>query len=39
MTNKKTIGKGRPTTRVTTAATIAIVTCAALILGMQNQLW
>lgn len=38
MNNKKTIGKERQTTKVTTAATIAIVTCAALILGMQNQI-
>ena len=39
MNNKKTIGKERPTTRATTVAcTIAIVACAALILGMQNQI-
>ena len=40
MNNKKTMGKEHPTTRATKAAvaTIAIVACAALILGMQNQI-
>jgi plastocyanin len=38
MNNKKIIGKERPITRATTAATIAILACAALTLGMQNQI-